>query len=42
MDEGVTDEDGMFRLKGHEKEHSKIDPKVNVYHVSCFILYSKA
>lgn len=32
MDEGVTDSDGHFELKGHETEVTDIDPKVNVYH----------
>ena len=33
MDEGVTDAEGHFELKGHETEVSNIDPKLNVYHV---------
>jgi hypothetical protein len=33
MDEGVSDEEGHFELKGHETEVTNIDPKVNIYHV---------
>ncbi|KAI1715213.1 transthyretin-like family domain-containing protein [Ditylenchus destructor] len=32
MDEGVTDSDGRFELRGHETELTSIDPKVNIYH----------
>ncbi|KAH7723193.1 CRE-TTR-8 protein [Aphelenchoides avenae] len=32
MDEGVTDSEGRFELKGHETELTSIDPKLNVYH----------
>ncbi|MFH4976400.1 hypothetical protein AB6A40_003109, partial [Gnathostoma spinigerum] len=32
MDEGVTDAEGHFFLKGHEREIGRIEPKLNVYH----------
>uniref|UniRef100_A0A915D5F2 Uncharacterized protein n=1 Tax=Ditylenchus dipsaci TaxID=166011 RepID=A0A915D5F2_9BILA len=32
MDEGVSDSEGRFELKGHETEFTTIDPKVNIYH----------
>ena len=32
MDEGVTDSQGRFLLRGHETEITTIDPKLNVYH----------
>uniref|UniRef100_A0A158R5Z8 Transthyretin-like family protein n=1 Tax=Syphacia muris TaxID=451379 RepID=A0A158R5Z8_9BILA len=32
MDEGVTDAEGKFELKGSETEITTIDPKLNVYH----------
>uniref|UniRef100_A0AC34R4Q9 Transthyretin-like family protein n=2 Tax=Panagrolaimus sp. JU765 TaxID=591449 RepID=A0AC34R4Q9_9BILA len=32
MDEGVTDSQGRFELRGHETEITTIDPKLNVYH----------
>ncbi|KAK6050304.1 Transthyretin-like family protein [Cooperia oncophora] len=32
MAEGVTDQNGMFRLSGSKTEISTIDPKLNVYH----------
>uniref|UniRef100_A0AC34GUV8 Transthyretin-like family protein n=1 Tax=Panagrolaimus sp. ES5 TaxID=591445 RepID=A0AC34GUV8_9BILA len=32
MDEGVTDSQGRFLLRGHETELTTIDPKLNVYH----------
>ncbi|VDK54748.1 unnamed protein product [Anisakis simplex] len=32
MDEGITDANGHFLLKGHETEITSIDPKLNVYH----------
>uniref|UniRef100_A0AC34G0U7 Transthyretin-like protein 5 n=1 Tax=Panagrolaimus sp. ES5 TaxID=591445 RepID=A0AC34G0U7_9BILA len=32
MDEGVTDSQGRFLLRGHETEVTSIDPKLNVYH----------
>ncbi|VDN42841.1 unnamed protein product [Gongylonema pulchrum] len=32
MDEGTTDSEGRFLLKGHETELTMIDPKLNVYH----------
>uniref|UniRef100_A0AC34G0K2 Transthyretin-like family protein n=1 Tax=Panagrolaimus sp. ES5 TaxID=591445 RepID=A0AC34G0K2_9BILA len=30
MDEGVTDSQGRFLLRGHETEVTSIDPKLNV------------
>ncbi|KAK5979208.1 TransThyretin family domain, partial [Trichostrongylus colubriformis] len=30
--EGVTDQNGQFRLSGSKREISTIDPKVNIYH----------
>ncbi|KAF8360466.1 ttr-18 [Pristionchus pacificus] len=32
MAEGVSKADGTFTLAGSEKENTKIDPKVNIYH----------
>ncbi|KAF8382280.1 ttr-28 [Pristionchus pacificus] len=32
MAEGVSSSDGTFKLSGSEKESTKIDPKLNVYH----------
>nr|QYM90047.1 TTR-31 [Haemonchus contortus]UYC36091.1 transthyretin-like protein 31 [Haemonchus contortus]CDJ90791.1 Transthyretin domain containing protein [Haemonchus contortus] len=32
MDEGLSDKDGHFLLKGNDTEWSKIDPKLNIYH----------
>ncbi|KHN88864.1 Transthyretin-like protein 5 [Toxocara canis] len=32
MDEGITDAQGRFELRGHETEITNIDPKLNVYH----------
>ena len=32
MDEGVSDADGRFELRGSETEITDIDPKLNVYH----------
>ncbi|CAI5453955.1 unnamed protein product [Caenorhabditis angaria] len=32
LDEGVTDENGEFKLQGHKVEVSTIDPKLNIYH----------
>ncbi|CAD5215985.1 unnamed protein product [Bursaphelenchus xylophilus] len=32
LDEGVSDEDGNFRLEGSTTEVGNIDPKLNVYH----------
>ncbi|GMT15594.1 hypothetical protein PFISCL1PPCAC_6891 [Pristionchus fissidentatus] len=32
MAEGVSKADGTFALAGSEKENTKIDPKVNIYH----------
>ncbi|GMR38981.1 hypothetical protein PMAYCL1PPCAC_09176, partial [Pristionchus mayeri] len=32
MAEGVSSADGSFQLSGSEKENTKIDPKLNIYH----------
>ncbi|KAL6734592.1 Transthyretin-like family protein [Ancylostoma duodenale] len=32
LDEGFSNKQGTFRLAGHKKELTTIDPKVNIYH----------